>query len=135
MIFHQVDGHLMMFDHLQGTGPLPVDQIKTGMFLEVQLDLQPDCVWPVKIIENVGGRLLLRYEAMETAVDDFWLFYLHPRLHLIGWGKENGCRYHPPEGQYSLICSEKFMKEFQRPGIPLPLLNNLWSQKDFYPHV
>ena len=68
------------------------------MFLEAQHDIEPDLVWPVKVIENVGGRLLLRYEAAESANGDFWLFYLHHRLHPIGWARSHDCTYRPPTG-------------------------------------
>ncbi|XP_023933206.1 scm-like with four MBT domains protein 1 isoform X1 [Lingula anatina] len=78
------------------TGITPIDQIKQGMRLEVQHELQPKSVWVVRIIENIGGRLLLRYEGTDSATHDFWLFYLHPRLHPIGWGQENGCIFRPP---------------------------------------
>ena len=89
----------------QGTGTLPIDQIKEGMFLEAQHDVEPDLVWPVKVIENVGGRLLLRYEAAETAAGDFWLFYLHHRLHPIGWARSHDCTYRPPAGlSMQLYC-------------------------------
>ncbi len=49
-------------------------------------------------MENVGGRLLLRFEGTDKAKDDFWLFYLHRRLHPIGWCKDNEVVYKPPEG-------------------------------------
>jgi len=75
------------------------------MFLEAQHDIDPDLVWPVKVIENVGGRLLLRYATAETASGDFWLFYLHHRLHPIGWARSHDCKYQPPAGQFAYSCS------------------------------
>ncbi len=56
-------------------------------------------MWIVRVMENVGGRLLLRYEGTDKAKDDYWLFYLHYRLHPIGWGKEHQAEYEPPEGE------------------------------------
>ncbi|XP_074645284.1 scm-like with four MBT domains protein 1 [Tubulanus polymorphus] len=79
------------------TGTTPVDQIKQGMCLECQHALVPQCVWIVKILENVGGRLLLRYEGSNSAAHDFWMFYLNPRLHPIGWSQENNCIYRRPD--------------------------------------
>jgi len=93
---------------MQRTGTLPIDQIKEGMFLEAQHDIEPDLVWPVKVIENVGGRLLLRYEAAETAAGDFWLFYLHHRLHPIGWARSHDCTYHPPAG----LSARKLLRNY-----------------------
>jgi len=97
----------------QHTGTLPIDQIKEGMFLEAQHDIDPDLVWPVKVIENVGGRLLLRYEAAETAAGDFWLFYLHHRLHPIGWARSLDCDYRPPTGSFAcfIFIIEKITKK------------------------
>ena len=91
----------------QRTGTLPIDQIKEGMFLEAQHGIEPDLVWPVKVIENVGGRLLLRYVAADTAAGHFWLFYLHHRLHPIGWARSRDCAYRPPAGLFSCIITEK----------------------------
>ena len=58
------------------------------MLLELQDELQPLRVWPVRVIENVGGRLLLRYEGVGSVAHDFWLFYRHHRLHELGWAKQ-----------------------------------------------
>lgn len=67
-------------------------------------------VWPVKVVRNVGGRLLLRFlgtgleedseemgreEEIPKCKSDFWLFYLHYRLHPVGWGKKKGLEYKP----------------------------------------
>ncbi|XP_059151098.1 scm-like with four MBT domains protein 1 [Physella acuta] len=81
----------------KSTGATPVDQIKEGMRLEIQNKTRPDKVWLVKIVENIGGRLYLRYEGLETATHDFWLFYLDEKLHPIGWCNLSGYEYHPPE--------------------------------------
>ncbi|CAH1784251.1 unnamed protein product [Owenia fusiformis] len=78
------------------TGTTPIDQIKQGMKLEAQHVLSPTTVWIVEVLENVGGRLLLRYECAQTASHDFWLFYLDLRLHPLGWGQEQRFQYFPP---------------------------------------
>ncbi|KAH9504832.1 Scm-like with four MBT domains protein 2 [Bulinus truncatus] len=80
----------------KSTGATPVDQIKEGMKLEIQDIVRPNHLWLVKIIENVGGRLYLRYEGIEGAGQDFWLFYLNERLHPVGWCKSQGYEYVPP---------------------------------------
>ncbi|CAG5126728.1 unnamed protein product, partial [Candidula unifasciata] len=77
-------------------GATPVDQIKEGMRLEIQDELKPNQLWLVRIMENIGGRLCLRYEGIDGASCDLWLFYLHERLHPIGWCKQAGYNYSPP---------------------------------------
>ena len=75
------------------------------MVLEVQHDLDPTLLWPVKVIQNVGGRLLLSYVGGdEVKTLKFWLFYLDYRLQPLGHGKaEEGCKYAPPKG--TNMCS------------------------------
>jgi len=90
---------LLVRCYSQRSGTLPVDQIKTGMYLEAQHVTDPDLVWPVKVVENVGGRLLLRYMLAETAASDFWLFYLHHCLHPIGWARSHDCIYQLSAGR------------------------------------
>ena len=83
----------------QSTGTTPVDQIKVGMLLEVQHTSDPNKFWIVRIVENVGGRLLLRYEGAKDASNDFWLFYLHYRLKPVD-DKKN---HKPPKGIHMQI--------------------------------
>ena len=97
-------------------GSTPVDLIQVGMILECQDLVNPEVIWFVKIIQNVGGRLRLRYEGDRRRDDDddengktplvsasfpqrstsFWIFYSSPLLHPIGWGVANGFDYRPP---------------------------------------
>ena len=88
-----------------------MEQLKSGMRLEIQHPVTALEVWIVKIIENVGGRLYLRFEGLETGSHDFWLFYLNHRLHPIGWAKSHGYRYSPPSGKSWGIarCSLAYM--------------------------
>ncbi|XP_067140789.1 scm-like with four MBT domains protein 1 [Centruroides vittatus] len=65
------------------------------MKVEIQEELDPNNVWIATIIENVGRRLLMRYDGVTS--HDFWLFYLSHRLHLVGWGHDHGCQYQPPK--------------------------------------
>ena len=88
--------------NVQNLGVTPIDQIKLGQRLEVQHELAPRSVWIVRVLENVGGRLLLRYEGTDRAVHDFWLFYIHHRLHPMGWAKEHDCIYTPPDSMWSV---------------------------------
>ncbi|XP_013794742.1 scm-like with four MBT domains protein 1 [Limulus polyphemus] len=81
---------------LKEAGALPIEQIKQGMKIEVQEEFQPSFVWIATVLENVGGRLLLRYDGCESASWDFWLFYLSYQLHMVGWGSLQGYEYKPP---------------------------------------
>ena len=97
-INHSLFTHSGLFIISQSTGATPVDQIREGMRVEVQDVLRRNQLWLARIVENVGGRLYLRYEGLDNSAHDFWLFYLHERLHPIGWGEARGYSYHPPQG-------------------------------------
>ncbi|XP_054258625.1 scm-like with four MBT domains protein 1 isoform X2 [Macrosteles quadrilineatus] len=76
---------------LSGDGCTPVDRIKSGMKVEVQDPADPYRMWVATIIENVGGRLLLRYDMPEgVSLKDFWLFYSSTRIYPMGWANERG---------------------------------------------
>ncbi|XP_038597078.1 scm-like with four MBT domains protein 2 [Tachyglossus aculeatus] len=93
-------------------GPLrgknPVDLITVDSLIELQDSQNPFQYWIVSVIENVGGRLRLRYVGLEeTESYDQWLFYLDYRLRPVGWCQENKYRLDPPSEIYSLkITSE-----------------------------
>ncbi|KAG8515988.1 Scm-like with four MBT domains protein 2, partial [Galemys pyrenaicus] len=64
---------------------------------ELQDSQNPFQYWIVSVIENVGGRLRLRYVGLEdTESYDQWLFYLDYRLRPVGWCQENKYRMDPP---------------------------------------
>lgn len=76
---------------MNSDGFTPVDRIKEGMKVEVQDELHPYHVWIATVIENVGGRLLLRYDCPDKSnPGDFWLFYSSPRIFVIGWAQSRG---------------------------------------------
>lgn len=79
-------------------GTAAVDQIKQSMLVEVQDENDLTHVWIARVLKNIGGRLLLRYEGTDSARQDFWLFYLHYRIHPMGWAQEMDMPYGPPEG-------------------------------------
>ncbi|XP_071081791.1 scm-like with four MBT domains protein 1 [Haliotis cracherodii] len=103
------------------TGTTPVDQLKQCMRLEIQDVCKPTNVWVVQIIENVGGRLYLRYEGVESGTHDFWMFYLNESLHPIGWAKEMKYTYKPPkEVEKSFMkCSEAEINEILEEGLKM----------------
>ncbi|KAJ7329278.1 hypothetical protein JRQ81_015452, partial [Phrynocephalus forsythii] len=85
-------------------GPLrgknPVDLITVDSLIELQDSRNPFQYWIVSVLENVGGRLRLRYVGVEeTDSYDQWLFYLDYRLRPVGWCQENKYRMDPPAGK------------------------------------
>ncbi|XP_042323979.1 scm-like with four MBT domains protein 2 isoform X3 [Sceloporus undulatus] len=88
-------------------GPLrgknPVDLITVDSLIELQDFQNPFQYWIVSVLDNVGGRLRLRYVGLEeTESYDQWLFYLDYRLRPVGWCQENKYRLDPPAEIYSL---------------------------------
>ncbi|NWH94157.1 SMBT1 protein, partial [Aegithalos caudatus] len=78
-------------------GKNPLDLIAPGSRLELQNIRDSLEAWIVTVVENVGGRLKLRYEGLED-LDKFdqWLFYLDPFLHQVGWAAQHGYSLQPP---------------------------------------
>uniref|UniRef100_A0A8C5S502 Scm like with four mbt domains 2 n=1 Tax=Laticauda laticaudata TaxID=8630 RepID=A0A8C5S502_LATLA len=93
-------------------GPLrgknAVDLITLDSLIELQDGQSPFQFWIVSVVENVGGRLRLRYAGLEeTDSYDQWLFYLDCRLQPVGWCQENKYQLEPPAEISSLkIASE-----------------------------
>lgn len=85
-------------------GPLrgknTVDLIVEGSVLELQDNCDPFLYWPARVIQNIGGRLCLRYAGLseEHHSQDIWLFYLNVRLRPMGWAQENSLTLEPPMG-------------------------------------
>lgn len=81
-------------------GKNPVDLITVDSLIELQDSQNPFQYWIVSVVENVGGRLRLRYVGLEeTESYDQWLFYLDCRLRPVGWCQENKYRMDPPAGK------------------------------------
>ncbi|KAL7982825.1 hypothetical protein Chor_013161 [Crotalus horridus] len=65
--------------------------------------------WIVSVVENVGGRLRLRYAGLEeTETYDQWLFYLDCRLRPVGWCQENKYQLEPPAEISSLKTTSEW---------------------------
>ncbi|XP_042336984.1 scm-like with four MBT domains protein 2, partial [Plectropomus leopardus] len=83
-------------------GPLrgknTVDLIVEGSVLELQDASGPFLYWPVRVVQNVGGRLRVRYVGLsdDQQAHDTWLFYLDTRLRPLGWALENRLALEPP---------------------------------------
>lgn len=87
-------------------GKNTVDLIVEGSVLELQDVSEPFLYWPARVVQNVGGRLRLRYAGLseDHQAQDTWLFYLDVRLRPLGWALENRLALEPPAGD-NLICS------------------------------
>lgn len=59
----------------------------------------------VQIIENVGGRLLLRYDTPDSSAPEFWLHFTSPRIFPMGWSAEKGTKMLSSLSQKELNCS------------------------------
>ncbi|NXJ07556.1 SMBT1 protein, partial [Odontophorus gujanensis] len=78
-------------------GKNPLDLIAPGSRLELQNSRDALEAWIVNVVENIGGRLKLRYEGLEDSDKfDQWIFYLDPFLHQVGWATQNGYNLQPP---------------------------------------
>uniref|UniRef100_H2MQY3 Scm like with four mbt domains 2 n=1 Tax=Oryzias latipes TaxID=8090 RepID=H2MQY3_ORYLA len=90
-------------------GPLrgknTVDLIQEGSVLELQDLSDPFLYWPVRVVQNVGGRLRLRYAGLSEEDRDFWLFYLDVRLRPLSWALENHLKLETPS---LMTCMELF---------------------------
>ncbi|XP_031300627.1 scm-like with four MBT domains protein 2 isoform X1 [Camelus dromedarius] len=110
---------------LRGKGP--IDLITVDSLIELQDSQNPFQYWIVSAVDNVGGRLRLRYVGLEdTESYDQWLFYLDYRLRPVGWCQENKYRMDPPSEIYPLktdsewkCALEKSLVEAAR--FPLPM--------------
>ncbi|XP_075929521.1 scm-like with four MBT domains protein 2 isoform X2 [Petromyzon marinus] len=92
-------------------GRPPVELIMPGERLEVREATGRELrAWPAAVVRNVGGRLRLRPCGLgpEEAALDAWLFYLHPRLHPLGWARGNRCAVEPPAAVASLRTAEQW---------------------------
>ncbi|XP_029811668.1 scm-like with four MBT domains protein 2 isoform X2 [Suricata suricatta] len=110
---------------LRGKGP--IDLITVDSLIELQDSQNPFQYWIVSVIENVGGRLRLRYVGLEdTESYDQWLFYLDYRLRPVGWCQENKYRMDPPSEIYPLKMASEWRCVLEKSVIdagksPLPM--------------
>ncbi|XP_053324639.1 scm-like with four MBT domains protein 1 [Spea bombifrons] len=98
--------HLLEGPH---RGKEPMDLFGPDSRLELQHSQGSLAAWPVRILENIGGRLRLQYEGAPDHAS-LHLFYLHPLLHHIGWAEQHGYEIRPP-GAISHLMSDGEWKE------------------------
>ncbi|NXR76957.1 SMBT1 protein, partial [Pycnonotus jocosus] len=113
-------------------GKNPLDLIAPGSRLELQNIRDSLEAWIVTVVENVGGRLKLRYEGLED-LDKFdqWLFYLDPFLHQVGWAAQHGYSLQPPLAIRSLRSEadwqeilKKVKEEEEESSVPTDLFKD-----------
>ncbi|NXR23021.1 SMBT1 protein, partial [Cinclus mexicanus] len=113
-------------------GKNPLDLIAPGSRLELQNTRDSLEAWIVTVVDNVGGRLKLRYEGLED-LDKFdqWLFYLDPFLHQVGWAAQHGYSLQPPLAIRSLRSEadwqeilKKVKEEEEESSVPTDLFKD-----------
>ncbi|NXK36332.1 SMBT1 protein, partial [Piprites chloris] len=113
-------------------GKNPLDLIAPGSRLELQNIRDSLEAWIVTVVENVGGRLKLRYEGLEDSDKfDQWLFYLDPFLHPVGWAAQHGYSLQPPSAIRSLKSEadwqeilKKVKEEEEESSVPTDLFKD-----------
>lgn len=86
-------------------GKNTVDLVVVGSILELRDSRDPSLFWPVRVVQNVGGRLRLRVAGLtqDHQNRDSWLFYLDVRLRPLGWALENKLALEPPSGDPACV--------------------------------
>ncbi|NWX45566.1 SMBT1 protein, partial [Steatornis caripensis] len=113
-------------------GKNPLDLIAPGSRLELQNVRDSLEAWIVNVVENVGGRLKLRYEGLEDSDKfDQWIFYLDPFLHQVGWAAQHGYSLQPPLAIRSLKSEadwqeilKKVKEEEEESSVPTDLFKD-----------
>ncbi|NWR74597.1 SMBT1 protein, partial [Centropus unirufus] len=113
-------------------GKNPLDLIAPGSRLELQNIRDSLEAWIVNVVENVGGRLKLRFEGLEDCDKfDQWLFYLDPFLHQVGWAAQHGYSLQPPLAIRSLKSEadwqeilKKVKEEEEESSVPTDLFKD-----------
>ncbi|XP_050534831.1 MBT domain-containing protein 1-like isoform X2 [Daktulosphaira vitifoliae] len=83
--------HIVSEKVLQLEGAPIFNVFKPGMCVEIQDRDYPYRVWISKILNNVGGRLLLEMLGDDSPEKEpFWLFYLNERVFPMGWAEQKG---------------------------------------------
>lgn len=96
-----------------------MEQIQIGMIFEVQEEERPWTLWFVRVIENRGGRLRLRYvlnidQSNENPGEDLFIYYLHWRFHSVRWTSKqsNVYSYEIPRSAEKLDVDRNLLMEF-----------------------
>ncbi|XP_012276063.1 scm-like with four MBT domains protein 1 [Orussus abietinus] len=95
---------------LAGDGLSMTDRIKHGMKVEVSDVRHPYKLWVATIIENVGGRLLLRYDTPGSKTQDFWIFCTSEHLYQYGFANKSESQWflEPPSSILEMHTYEEW---------------------------
>ncbi|XP_018361151.1 PREDICTED: scm-like with four MBT domains protein 1 [Trachymyrmex cornetzi] len=95
---------------LTGDGLSMTERIKQGMKVEISDVLHPHKLWVATIIENIGGRLLLKYDTPESTREDFWIFCTSERLHPYGFTSKSNSTWflEPPSSIIDMHTYEEW---------------------------
>ncbi|OWR43838.1 scm with four MBT domains protein 2 [Danaus plexippus plexippus] len=83
-------GQSVSLEALNNKGMSPIDRIKVGMKVEIQNIIDPYRYWIATVCENIGGRLLLRYDGADEDLPQFWMFFCNTRLSSFGFVTNKG---------------------------------------------
>ncbi|KAL6449214.1 hypothetical protein ACFW04_000701 [Cataglyphis niger] len=114
---------------LTGDGLSMTDKIKQGMKIEISDVLHPYKLWVATIIENVGGRLLLRYDTPGSFREDFWIFCTSERLHSYGFASKSNSTWflEPPGSIVDLYTYEEWKDLLESKPKDCELLEELFN--------
>ncbi|XP_050466183.1 scm-like with four MBT domains protein 1 isoform X2 [Cataglyphis hispanica] len=114
---------------LTGEGLSMTDKIKQGMKIEISDVLHPYKLWVATIIENVGGRLLLRYDTPGSFREDFWIFCTSERLHSYGFASKSNSTWflEPPGSIVDLYTYEEWKDLLESKPKDCELLEELFN--------
>ncbi|XP_012231506.1 scm-like with four MBT domains protein 1 isoform X2 [Linepithema humile] len=123
--------HSLPAEMLKGDGLSMTDRIKQNMKVEISDVLHPYKLWVATIVENVGGRLLLRYDTPGSFRENFWIFCTSERLHSYGFAnsKSNSTWFlEPPSSIIDLHTYEEWKDLLESKSkdcqLPEELFNN-----------
>ncbi|XP_054010970.1 scm-like with four MBT domains protein 1 isoform X2 [Hylaeus anthracinus] len=115
---------------LSGDGLSMTERIKPEMKVEVSDTLHPYKLWVATIIENVGGRLLLRYDTPGSLHKDFWMFCTSEHLHPYGFTSKSDSNWflEPPSSIVDMHTYEEWKDLLEsipkNNSLPEELFNN-----------
>lgn len=112
-----------------------MDLIIEGSVVELRDASDPFLYWPARVIQNVGGRLQLRYAGLSDKhqTQDTWMFYLDVRLRPLGWAQENKLTLEPPTGDNLIYTLKLLWRNLNVAKLNYRLSNILNEQVSCFP--
>ncbi|XP_072939038.1 scm-like with four MBT domains protein 2 isoform X2 [Epargyreus clarus] len=109
-------GQSVSMEALNNKGMSPIDRIKVGMKVEIQNLMDPYRYWIATVCENVGGRLLFRYDGADEDLSQFWIFFSNPRLSSFGFVTNKGSpwQFKYPSKVNKFSCKNKLSAQLRQ---------------------